>query len=169
VPRSERITVTCAAQAWEVRNPNAYRWVTAVLYDPDGLTGVFPGLLPDRDTVPMFETMKVFEDIERRWTNTARVVLTRASGREWWRALNLIQAVAKHWTGINGGLLLSGIDAKRLDLPSYLDAAYVHMMRSFSDEERLKLEFDLNRIPLNAPVRQDRSQLKKSMAAFAAD
>lgn len=167
--RHERIPVTFLKRSWLLTNPSAYQWMLAVHADPNDLSRIFPGLIRPRDVPAMSEIVELgeLEDLERRWRNTARKALGRASGRDWWRAANMIQKALDSWTVLNGSLMLAGINSRELPLDSWLDAAYVQMMRNLDDNERTKLEFELNRPPKTGGIQMTAS--RQSLAAFAAD
>lgn len=164
---SDQVTVTCAKRPWDLRSATAYEWIVAVAQDPDRLSGVFPGLIRSRDVEAMCAAMEMFDDMDRRWQNAARVALGRGSGRDWWRALNLIKMCLSGWTTVNGAMMLEGCDARSLPLSSWLDAALVRMMRELDEDGMRRLEFDLDKVP--AGVKGTSAAAKRSLAAFAAD
>lgn len=173
---SEDIGLTFYGRSWTIKNPCAYEWVLAVRQDPVRISRVFPGLVKSRQLDDMLAVMDELQwtpeglaDLERRWLNCARVALARASGRDWWRALNLINKILETWTALNGSLLLSGVDARRMPLSSWLDAAYVQLLRSTPDEGRQKLELELSTPPRGIPLKQSTASVRASLAAFAAD
>jgi len=167
VSGSDRIAVTCVQRTWELRRASAYQWILAIAHDPEKLSGIFPGLIRGRDVEAMCAAMELFDDMDRRWENVARVALGRASGREWWRALNLVKMCLSGWTTVNGAMLLAGCDARSMPLPNWLDAALTHMARELDEDGLRRLEFDLDKVP--AGVRGTSAAAKRSLAAFAAD
>ena len=163
----ERLYVTCAKRGWELRSATAYEWLNAVARDPDRLSGIFPGMIRLGDVEAMLAAMEMFDDIERRWLNTARKTLGYASGRDWWRALNLIQVCVQEWTFINGVLLLKGCDARKMVLPAWLDAAYIAKVKNMKEDEFKRFEFDLDKVPAGATG--GGAAARRALAAFAAD
>lgn len=165
------LEVTFAGQTWELRDPQAYEWLLILRADPKDLSHVFPGLLRDRDIDRMLSTMADLEvgDFQRRCTNVARAAITRATGWEWWRCLNLVTRALDNWTIVNGTMLLEGCDAQEMELPSWLSAAYVAMIRHLDQEGRMKFEFEIDKPPAGIQVRQSPAKVRQSMAAFAAD
>lgn len=89
--RSDVVHVTCCERRWELQRCTAAQWAGVVAYDPEGLSGVFPGLILDDDLDVMMEFIFSVEDIEDRWARCARHALQRSSGRDWWWSLNLIK------------------------------------------------------------------------------
>ncbi len=163
--RGERVTF--AGQSWDLRGVSAYTWVGAVLHDPVSLAEVVPGLLRARDTDRLYEAWTEYPDLDERCTRAARKVLGRVAGREWYRAVNLIEMIAESWTHFNGSLLLKGCDARKMELSSWLDAAYILLIRNQDDGELKKIEFRLSKTPKG--VKPKASDVKAQMAAFAAD
>lgn len=108
-------------------------------------------------------------DIERRWVNAARVAVGRGSGRDWWWSVNLIRRSLQGWPYINGKLLLSGVSARNLPLPDWLDACYMLLWSNCDEKERLKLDLELSLPPAGVGIRQTKAQKVKMAESFAAD
>lgn len=166
-----RLEVTFAGQVWDLRNPDAYQWLLMVHADDKDLSHVFPGLIRDRDLDRMLDAAGDLDpaDFQRRCTNTARVAMSRACGWEWYRCRNLLLKAADNWTIVNGTMLLEGCDAQVMDLPSWLSAAYVAMVRNLDKEDRMKFEFEIDKPPAGVRIKQSPAKVRQSMAAFAAD
>jgi hypothetical protein len=167
VSSGDRLYVTCAKRGWELRSASAYDWLVAVARDPDRLSGVFPGMIKYGDVEAMVAAMEMFDDIERRWLNTARKALGYASGRDWWRALNLMEICLKEWTFINGVLLHKGCDARKMILPTWLDAAYIAKIKNMDENDLKRFEFNLDKVPAGASG--GGSAARRALAAFASD
>src|SRR5687767_5404398 len=90
VSSGDRISVTFARRPWLLRRASAHDWMMALARDPERLAGVFPGLIRMGDVEAMCTAMEVVSNVENRWQNTARKALEYASGRDWWRAYNLM-------------------------------------------------------------------------------
>lgn len=165
----DRIVVTCAKRSWKLRESTAYEWLRAIQHDPLKLSGIFPGLISVDDVGEMFTAMSQFDDIDRRWENTARKALGRAAHRDWWIALNLAKICLGSWTAANGAMLLVGCDARSMPLSSWMDAAYVQMMRGMDEDKQRRFQFDLDKVPAGVRAGSTSSATKRSLAAFAAD
>lgn len=139
--------------------------------DPEDLSHVFPGLIRDRDLDRMLEAMHAMTpaDFQRRCTNTARVATARTTGWQWWRCLNLSLKALDNWTIVNGSLLLEGCDSEQMEFGSWLAAAYVVMVRHLERDERMKFEFEVNKIPAKARISPAVVSSKRSLMDFAAD
>ncbi len=166
--RPHTVIVTCFNRSWTLRYNTATSWIGACGWDLETLAGVFPGGIADDDVTDMWAHVSD-DDASRRWTNTARAALGRASGRDWWWALNLIRRCLESWSYINGALLLKGVDSNSMTLPSWLDAAYMLLWQGCDEEGRMKLDLDLSLPPAGVGVKQSAQAKRKMLEAFAAD
>lgn len=142
-------------------------WIMAVAQDKESLSRVFPGMIRSEDVEAMVAAMEMFPDMDRRWTNAARKALQYASGRDWWRAFNLIVACLDEWTFINGILLLKGCDAAKMELGPWLDAAYVAKAQRMDENAFKQFEMQLNQVP--AGVQGGGAAKRQALMAFAAN
>lgn len=117
----------------------------------------------------MYHLALPYPDPERRWLNAARVALGRGGGRDWWWSLGLIRKSLQSWPYINGKLLLSGVDARHLPLPDWLDACYMLLWSNCDEQNRLKLDLELSLPPVGIAVRQSKEAKQRMLADFAAD
>lgn len=108
-------------------------------------------------------------DIERRWLNCARVAVGRGGGRDWWWSVNLIRKSLSGWPYINGKLLLSGVNARTLPLPDWLDACYMLLWGNCDENSRIKLDLELSMPPAGVALRQSKAAKTQMLADFAAD
>lgn len=168
--RPSQVTVTCFQRNWTLQLYTAYDWVGSIGYDMDTLVGVLPGAVDDSELDDMWAYCRdTNTDFERRCLNAARVALGRGSGRDWWWSLNLIRRCLQSWPYINGMLLLRGVDAAKLPLPSWLDAAYMLLWENSDDEGRTKLDLELGIPPAGVAVKRAPGSTRAMMQAFAAD
>ncbi len=167
--RPARVTVTCHGRGWTLPLDCAYRWLGAVGFDLENLSGVFPGSIGDDDVDAMYHLALSDPDIKRRWVNAARVAVGRASGRDWWWTVNLCRKVISGWAYINGCLLLSGVSARNMTFGDWLDACYMLLWRPGDENARIKLDIELSVPPSGVVVRQTKQQKQQMLAAFAAD
>lgn len=162
-------TVTCVKRSWNLRKVSAYKWMLAIAADPDRLSGVFPGLIRTSDVEAMCAAVQMFDDMDRRWENVARAALGRVTGREWWRALNLMKMLLSTWNTVDGAMLLSGCDPRRMSIGPFLDAATVHMTREMDESAIRQFNMDLDKLPAGVKGRGVAAVARRSLAAFAAD
>lgn len=117
----------------------------------------------------MYQLSLSREDVARRWLNAGRVAVGRAGGRDWWWTVNLIRKALGGWSYINGKLLLSGVDSRRLPLPDWLDACYMMLWQSADEKERIRLDTELSMPPRGVAVRQSKAAKQRMLQDFAAD
>jgi hypothetical protein len=163
----DTIVVTCVRRGWALRDCTAFEWLMAVNSDPERLSRIFPGMIRPKDVEAMVAAMEAFDDMDRRWLNVARKALQYASGRDWWRAYNLMRTCLDEWTFINGVLLTKGCDARRMPLSSWLDAAYVTKAKTFDENGFKAFEMRLNQVPAGA--QGGGAAQRQALMAFAAD
>lgn len=108
-------------------------------------------------------------NISRRWLNAARVAVARGSGRDWWWSVNLIRRALGGWPYINGKLLLSGVSARHLLLPDWLDACYMLLWSGCDENGRMKLDLELSMPPVGVALRQSKAAKVRMAESFAAD
>jgi len=167
--RPARVSVTCHQRRWALDLDTAHDWVGAVGFDLDSLAGVFPGSVGDDDVDAMYHLAVSDPDIDRRWRNAARIALGRGGGRDWWWSVNLIRRALAAWPYINGKLLLSGVSARQLPLPDWLDACYMLLWGNCDDNGRIKLDLELSMPPAGVAIRQTKQAKTRMLADFAAD
>ena len=163
-----RIHVTAFGRAWMLEDAKAYDWIGVIAADPEGLHGIFPGLAHDDDLEALWEQSSSPE-FGKRCTLAARAALGRAAGKDWWWALNLAKTVLSGWPVFNGVMLRQNIHAQQLGLADYLDAVYSLLWERSSEEDRMKLDVELNTLPAGVRVRQSPESRKQMLARFAAD
>lgn len=185
--RPDRVTVGCLGRRWELALRTATQWIGAIGYDPDGLVGIFPGGVTDDDLDALWECSQQEssdghngmvrtqlarlddQDIERRWLNSARVAVTRGSGRDWWWSVNLTMRCLRMWPYVNGLLLLRGVDAAKMPFASWLDAAFMLLWERQDEEGRIKLDLELSMPPAGLRGKAASRANRKMMEGFAAD
>ncbi len=82
-----------------------------------------------------------------RCVNVSYAALGRASGRDWFWTLNLIQECWGAWTQINGNLVREGVRADDTDLADWLDAAYSMLLERLDKAGREALNLRLQKTP----------------------
>ena len=167
--RPPRVRVVCFDVEWTLYPDSAYDWLGLVAADLEHLTGILPGAVVDDQSEDMLRTSLSFHDRDDRWANAARVALGRAGGRDWWWVRNLARRCIQGWPYINGRLLLSGVNAKILSFPEWLDAAYMLLWSAQEAKDQALFDLELNRMPAGIAVRREFSQIRAMGEAFAAD
>lgn len=138
------VTVELGATQWQIPALPAADWLMVLMQNPLSLSSLLPGLLDEHDvqsfTDALVDGEEGFEDL----TQVCQDLVATVSARPWYVALRLISVAAGSWDNIGGELVLRGVDAQRLSLAAWLDAAYLVMLRSMKQESitmwLLKLE-----------------------------
>lgn len=166
--RPSIITVTAFKQSWTLVDGPAYDWIGAAAMDLDHLSGVFPGLVAE-DHLDDLWAYVLSGDFDKRCELAARAALGRAAGKDWWWASNMIKKILSGWAVINGIMIREGVRAQDVSLADYMDAFYSLMWERSKEEDRLKLDVELNTLPAGVRVRQSSAARKAMLARFAAD
>lgn len=159
---------TFAGLSWSLRDVDASAWVRALSTDIDGLSGVFPGLIDGGEDV-MLALLIDMPDAEARRLLTARKVLGRGSGRDWWWTQNLVKRILGSWTYINGFMVREGVRAAEHSFPDWLDAAYTRLWEGLDEKARVRFETEMLMPPPGVQVTASLSEQKRGAMAFAAD
>jgi hypothetical protein len=167
--RPDQVTVHVAGHPFILTASCAAQWIGAIAMDPDDLYGIMPGLIADDDIDTMTALRDTHPDIETRWFWAARAALGRAAGRDWWWAHNLSRKCLGIWPYVNGMLVRQGINARTSTYPDWLDASYSMLWERGDEEERTKLDLELNMKPRGIAVPQSKAATRAMTAAFAAD
>lgn len=166
--RPSRIEVTAFGSSWLLEDCSAYQWLGATGTDFDTLHAVFPGMVDVGFLDALWERSHA-GDFDKRCTLAARAALGRASGKDWWWAWNMTKKILSSWPILNGVMLRQGIRATQLPLADYMDAVYSLLQERGKDEDRMKLDIELQTLPAGVRVRQSSAAKKAMLAAFAAD
>jgi hypothetical protein len=169
LPANAADRATFAGYSWDIRHGNALDWIQAVAADVKGLSGVFPGMIGDDGAAAMLDLLLTLPDAEQRRERTARKVLGRAGGRDWWWTCNLIGKIVGSWTYVNGMLIREGVKASEHSLPDWLDAAYTRLWEGCDDQGRVAFETELMIPPAGVRVAATLAEQKRGALAFAAD
>lgn len=169
LPVSGADQATFAGRSWRIVDADALTWIQAVAKDVKDLSGVFPGMVGDDDTEAMLALLLELPDAEERRIRTARRVLGRAGGRDWWWTVNLIGRILGSWMYVNGMLIREGVSATSHTLPDWLDAAYTKIWENLDEKGRVRFETELMIPPAGVKVSASIVEQKRGAMAFAAD
>lgn len=62
-------------------------------------------------------------------------VVSSVTGRPWWFSMRLIKTIVASWEVIGGEIAMRGIDAERLSVSAWLDAALLICLRSLESNK----------------------------------
>lgn len=111
------------------------------------MSGLFPGLVRDADIDRLLDLWDELPDMQVRCLRVSRAALGRASGRDWYRALNLIRECAGSWPTVNGRLVREGVRASEEALDDWLDAAYTTICEGLNKEDLDAFQARLEMVP----------------------
>lgn len=130
------VTVTWQGRVYEIPALPAADWLTAILDSEEGWAAIFPGFL-DAAEVREVEGdiidggVEDFEDL----LVVGKEVLALTAGRDWWMALQLVATVNESWNVVGGEFAIRGIDATRISLAYWLDAALHILLRAMDPKD----------------------------------
>lgn len=138
---------------YEIPALPAVDWITAV-FDGGALNwlGVFPGLCGDELARDIDEGIRFGSVDLDEVVAVAQDALTTAAGRDWWVVLKLISAVNGSWNVIGGEFAIRGVDATRISLSYWLDAALHLMLRAMEQKDHTMFLSQLELPPAGVEV-----------------
>lgn len=95
----------------------------------------------------------------------ARELLGLMAGLTWWEADRLIRGAAAQWRIIGGELTRRGVDLESISLAAALNTIYVVCVRTMTEEERTRFEFQL-RLPPEGIAPEEAVDMQASVDAF---
>lgn len=112
----------------------AATWLTVLMNDPIDLEDILPGLADPSQADALEEALVLGEvglDIVYKM---ALKVLDTVCGRPWYVAMRIIATAAGAWTSVGGEFVIRNVDASRISVAAWLDAAYLLLLRSMDRE-----------------------------------
>lgn len=146
--RCRPVDVELAGWVYRIAALPAADWIEATLAGDWGV--VFPGLLRDagleRDAWGALLRGQIGPEDVRA---AAWRALTAAAGRPWWVAQRLVGAATHERQGgaVVGALVRAGFDFERQPFGAFLDAVYSFAIEGANEDQRLKLNMELNTPP----------------------
>lgn len=137
------VKVNVGGRVYTIPARPALAWVVP-MSDQDWL-GIVPGMIADDDDTfddLMDEGVITVKDC----IDAARDAIGSASGMAWWSAVKLTGAITGN-SELAGELVLQGVDASRVSIGAFLQAAYRLLVREAGKKERRKIDADLKRPP----------------------
>jgi hypothetical protein len=139
-------------------------WLIAISMS---FTRVVPGML-EGDIEQLLDQI-VYGDIPHTEVRDAgRDVIAQVTGMKWWSAARLTYYLGSHWATVGGALLARGASPSTDSIGAVLTHTYRLLLENCKDEqERRKLDFELDRPPAGIPISQMYDP-QKAAAAFMA-
>lgn len=134
---------------WDIPYLTAARWIESAITSggmPVGTvmsTVAVPG--------PMVSKIGRGEISDQALSHACESVIESVSGRRWWVTMNIISTTVASWDTVGGELVLRGVDANRLSLANWIDAAWMmlrKMSRNSGESEYSSLLLNIGRRPI---------------------
>lgn len=124
------VELELAGRVWEFPAVPAVDWL-AILMDPEpDLDRLLLDLCPEGMALLFDETIEP-DDLY----GSLLLLIEQVTSRRWWIALRLIGVVRTNWNTLGMELMESGIDATKLSISAWLDAALVITLRCMDPKE----------------------------------
>lgn len=122
------IIVTLGGQDYAIPSLPALDWLQVVMEERVDVLGIVPGLLSPEDRVLVEDRISQEEITWDEVNDTALEALAVAAGRDWWFTIRFLAVARVGWDVIGGQMVRSQIDASKISLAAWIDAAY-HIAR----------------------------------------
>lgn len=129
------MSIDLAGEHLTIQAMPAAEWLGILMGSAVDLDDVLPGLLDEGEAEQVEDALfNGVLDLEQLH-QTALDVITEASGRMWYVAMKIIASAEASWNVIGGEFVIRNVDASRISLSSWLDAAYLILLKNMSNSE----------------------------------
>lgn len=163
--RPAAIEVQIGEWVYEIPPFGADVWIEAVI--SNDAFQIVPGLFGEDDEADVLDLLAFAEIDIAEILPCARHALEAAAGRPWYTAQHLIIGAADAWDSVGGNLLLRGVKIEDMSIGAFCSAVYALATRDMKKEDRLKLDMNLSRVPVDA-VEEEMGGEEGAAAAFRA-
>lgn len=127
----------------------AVDWLRVFLDDNPSVDDILPGMVGPECRSHLYRAMMMGRFSTREWNELLFDIIEAVSGRRWWQALNLINAMKEpeNWASVHGHLLLRGIDVRQVSLAAWLDATYALVTENMDKDEKIKFQLAIDTVP----------------------
>jgi hypothetical protein len=127
----------------------AVDWLRIFLANNPTLDDILPGMAGPQCRAHLYRSMMAGSFTTEEWKQLLLDIIEAVSGRRWWQALNLINAMKEpaNWTPVHGHLLLRGIDVRQVSLAAWLDATYALVTENMDKDEKIKFQLAIDTVP----------------------
>lgn len=154
---------------FEVPPLPAARWLEVLLSPQIDPEAWFPGFCDPEIEMAVWQMLDEGVASREEFETAVWETLEQISGRRWWITLRLCASVRIHWEWVGGVFALRGLDAGRVSLGCWLDAAYKTMLDGILERSQdLKKVGDWNRALTTAPAGKVQVDDKENGDAFLA-
>lgn len=145
------VTVRFGGLVVDIPPMPASDWLSVLMQSPLELWDIIPGLCPDREE-DIKDALLLGDIAVKEFRDLCFEVIAVASGRSWWFTLQLIQTVRASWEVLGGRLAYRQIDASKMPLGMWLDAALIVCLESMKPEQTTMFLSQLQMPPPGAEV-----------------
>lgn len=160
------VEVDIAGETYRIPALPAADWLIAI---SASFTRVVPGML-EGDIESLLDRIAYGDVLYSEIRDASRDAISQVTGMKWWAAARLIYYLGGHWGTVGGALLSRGVDLSRHSIGAALTSTYRILLENCKDEqERRKLDFELERPPAGIPISQmyDAQKATDSFMALA--
>jgi hypothetical protein len=139
-------------------------WLIAI---SASFTRVVPGML-EGDIEDLLDRVSYGDVPYVEIRDASRDAIAQITGMKWWSAARLVHYLGSHWSTVGGALLSRGVDMSTHPIGAVLTSTYRILLENCKDEqERRKLDFELERPPAGIPISQMYDPVKATASFMA--
>jgi hypothetical protein len=158
------VEVDIGGEAYRIPPLPAADWLIAI---SASFTRVVPGML-EGDIEDLLDRVSYGDVPYAEVRAASRDAIAQVAGMKWWAAARLVYYLGSHWSTIGGALLLRGADPSTHSIGAVLTSTYRVLLENCKNEqERVKLDYELERPPAGIPISQ-MYDANKATASFMA-
>lgn len=144
-----RVIITIADRDFVVEPKPAQDWLEILLAEEPDIRDIVPGWCGYECHSHLYRSLMNGSFDGEEWGTTVLEVIEVASGRRWWQAINMINAMKlpENWRMIFGQLVLQGLDPRQVSLGAWLDATYALCTQNMDKDDRIKFDLAIDTPP----------------------
>lgn len=127
----------------------ALHWLRILLSDSPSIDDILPNMAGPECRAHLYRAIMLGQFSTDEWKNLIWDIVEAVSGRRWWQALNLVNAMKEpdNWSQVFGHLLLRGIDVREVSFAAWLDATYALVTENMDKDEKIKFQLAVDTVP----------------------
>jgi hypothetical protein len=143
------VEVEVAGQVFIIPAAPASTWLRVFLSERPDVDMILPGMAGAECRAHLYRGLLTKTFSVDEWKSLIWDIIEVVSGRRWWQALNLINAMKEPgtWMQVFGHLTLRGVDPDRVSFAAWLDATYALVTEYMDKDERIKFQLAVDQVP----------------------
>lgn len=133
--RTWPVEVTFSGLTFSIPALPAADWLAILMSDQVDLEEILPGLAGVEEADALEEALVQGKASLQDLYRMALETLSLVSGRPWYVAMKIISVAAMSWSALGGEFVIRNVDADRISLAAWLDAAYLIMLRNMKSDD----------------------------------